>query len=235
MDKVRLKAPERRRQILEIAGVLFAERGFHGLTTKDLARRLGLTEPVLYQHFSSKEALWGEVKRQHRFPFSEWEQQVNHVTPSARHFVLITGMLVWGITLGRRPGSMESIPRHAQILRLLGHGLFETEGPLCWHQEHFSHTILPWWMLSYHAAAQSGDLVLSEVSDEALWLAFRQMLSLALMEAGRPHLALGWETEKERFDHLTRFILRGLGVCEETLKYHFSFAKLAQYFPDISH
>jgi len=142
MERIRLKAPERRRHILETATQLFAERGYHGLTTKDLARRLGITEPVLYQHFTSKETLWSEVKRQCRFPFSEWEHLSNKAAPSTRQFMLITGMLVWGITLGRRPGSLEAVPRHDQILRLLGHGLFETEGPLYWCQEHFSHTIL---------------------------------------------------------------------------------------------
>lgn len=228
MERIRLKAPERRRHILETATQLFAERGYHGLTTKDLARRLGITEPVLYQHFSSKETLWLEVKRQCRFPFSEWEQISNQAAPSTRQFLLITGMLVWGITLGRRPGSLEAVPRHDQILRLLGHGLFETEGPLCWHQEHFSHTILPWWMLSYHAALEAGELELEEVSDEPLWLAFRQMLALGLMEAGRPHLSVTWDTEKERFTHLARTLLRGLGVKDEVVRRNFSFAKMYQ-------
>lgn len=233
MERIRLKGPERRRHILETATALFAERGYHGLTTKDLARRLGITEPVLYQHFTSKETLWSEVKRQCRFPFTEWEQLSNKAAPSTRQFLLITGMLVWGITLGRRPGSLEAIPRHDQILRLLGHGLFETEGPLCWHQEHFSHTILPWWMMSYQAAYDSGSIDISEISDEPLWLAFRQMLALGLMEAGRPHLSVTWDTEKERFIHLSRTLLRGLGVKEDVIHRKFSFAKMYEAFTNL--
>jgi AcrR family transcriptional regulator len=230
MEKIRLKAPERRRHILDTATVLFAERGFDGLTTKDLARRLGITEPVLYQHFASKEALWREVQRLNRFPFAEWELHARAAAPSTRQFVLITGMLVWGMTLGRRPGAMEALPGHGQLLRLLGHGLFEIEGPLCGHQEHFSHTIFPWWMLSFQAAYAGGDLDSPLVSDEPLWLAFRQMLALGLMEAGRPHLTVSWDSEGERYVHLTRTLLRGLGVRDDVIRRELSFAKTYQFF-----
>lgn len=229
-QKLRLKAEDRRSQILEIASGLFAERGYHGVTTRELAQRLLITEPILYRHFSSKEDLWVEVKRLNRFPFHEWESFVRGPSPSTAHFLFITGMLVWGITLGRRPGSMESVKRHPQILRLLGHGLFETEGPLRFHQEHFAHTLLPWWMLSYQAACSAGDLNVDEVSDETLWLAFGQMLSFALTETGRPHLFVSWETERERLTHLTRFLLLGLNVRADVVKRGFSFAKMYQGF-----
>ncbi|MBY0515756.1 MAG: TetR/AcrR family transcriptional regulator [Bacteriovoracaceae bacterium] len=230
MTKVRLKATERREQILEIASGLFAERGFHGVTTRELASRLKITEPILYRHFSSKEDLWLEVKRSHRFPFNEWERYVNSATPSTSHFLFITGMLVWGITLGRRPGSLDSVERHSQILRLIGHGLFENEGPLRGHQEHFAHTLLPWWMMSFQAACSSGDLLVSDVSDETLWLAFSQMLSLALTEAGTPNVLVSWESERERLTHITRFILRGIGVKNDVILRGFSFAKMYQGF-----
>ena len=50
----RLKAPERRRELLEVAARLFGERGYHGTTTADLAATAGVTEPILYRHFASK-------------------------------------------------------------------------------------------------------------------------------------------------------------------------------------
>ncbi len=232
MTKPRLKAQDRRQQILEIASELFAQRGFHGVTTRDLAQRLSITEPILYRHFISKDDLWLEVKRLHRFPFHDWEKFVKGPSPSTAHFLFITGMLVWGITLGRRPGSLESVPRHPQILRLLGHSLFEIEGPLKAHQEHFAHTLLPWWMMSFAAASEAGDLHVEQVSDETLWLAFTQMLSLALTEASTPQVLVSWETERERLTHITRFILRGMGVKDEVVRRGFSFAKMYQGFAE---
>ncbi len=231
-EKVRLKATERRSQILSVACQLVSVRGDYGVTTRDLAQRLGITEPILYRHFASKDDLWIEVRRANRFPFHDWEKYVKGASPSTSHFLFITGMLVWGITLGRRPGSLESVERHPQILRLLGHGLFENEGPLKAHQEHFAHTLLPWWMMSFQSACSAGDLVVDEVSDETLWLAFSQMLSLALTEAGTPNVLVSWETERERLTHITRFILRGVGVKDDVIKRGFSFAKMYQGFKE---
>jgi AcrR family transcriptional regulator len=57
----RLPAAERRARILETALPLFAARGRDGTTTRDLARAAGVTEPVLYRHFPSKEELFAAV------------------------------------------------------------------------------------------------------------------------------------------------------------------------------
>jgi AcrR family transcriptional regulator len=54
----RMAAPARREMILETAIRLFAERGFRGVTTRELAAEVGVTEPVLYQHFPSKRDLY---------------------------------------------------------------------------------------------------------------------------------------------------------------------------------
>ena len=50
----RMRAPERRRQLLEVAAKLFAERGYRGTTTAELAAEAGITEPILYRHFDNK-------------------------------------------------------------------------------------------------------------------------------------------------------------------------------------
>ena len=54
----RMRAEDRRRQLLEVAAELFAERGFRATTTADLADAAGITEPVLYRHFKSKRDLF---------------------------------------------------------------------------------------------------------------------------------------------------------------------------------
>lgn len=48
----RRRAPE----IIEAAARVFAERGFHGATTQDIADELGIRQASLYYYFSSKEA-----------------------------------------------------------------------------------------------------------------------------------------------------------------------------------
>ena len=64
----RLPAERRRQQILEVACGVFADRGFHATSMDDIAAAAGVTKPVLYQHFSSKRALFvdllGDLGRQ---------------------------------------------------------------------------------------------------------------------------------------------------------------------------
>lgn len=54
----RRAASQRRRapQIIEAAARVFAERGFHGATTQDIADVLGIRQASLYYYFASKEA-----------------------------------------------------------------------------------------------------------------------------------------------------------------------------------
>ena len=56
--RIRLSAPQRRSQLLDVAGRLFAEQGFHGLSMEQLADAAGVSKPVLYQHFPSKRELY---------------------------------------------------------------------------------------------------------------------------------------------------------------------------------
>lgn len=56
----RLTPEERRKQILQAAIQYFAEVGFDG-GTRDLARRLGVTQPLIYRYFPSKEDLIRQV------------------------------------------------------------------------------------------------------------------------------------------------------------------------------
>jgi AcrR family transcriptional regulator len=57
----RLKAAERRASILAVAKVLFADKGYPGVSVDEIAARLGVSPAVLYQHFPSKEALYEAV------------------------------------------------------------------------------------------------------------------------------------------------------------------------------
>lgn len=50
-----------REDVIEAAARLFAERGYHGTSMRDLGRELGLLGSSLYSHVSSKEDLLVEV------------------------------------------------------------------------------------------------------------------------------------------------------------------------------
>lgn len=54
----RLPPAARREAILRAALPLFAQRGWLGTGTRELAAAAGVTEPILYRHFPDKEALF---------------------------------------------------------------------------------------------------------------------------------------------------------------------------------
>ena len=55
---VRLPAARRRRQLLDSALDVFAQKGFHATSMDDVAEAAGVSKPVLYQHFRSKRQLY---------------------------------------------------------------------------------------------------------------------------------------------------------------------------------
>ncbi len=57
----RLQASERRASILAVAKVLFADKGYHGVSVDEIAVRLAVSPAVLYRHFSSKQDLYEAV------------------------------------------------------------------------------------------------------------------------------------------------------------------------------
>ena len=49
----------RRNQILDAAAAVFAEKGFHRATTKEIAKTAGVSEGTIYNYFASKADLCG--------------------------------------------------------------------------------------------------------------------------------------------------------------------------------
>jgi AcrR family transcriptional regulator len=74
----RLPAAERRAQLLDTAVKLFAERGYAGATTAELARAAGVTEPIIYRHFKSKRDLFiALIDRTGAETLRLWEKQLS--------------------------------------------------------------------------------------------------------------------------------------------------------------
>jgi AcrR family transcriptional regulator len=53
-----MRGPERRAQLLSVARRVFGRSGFHSVSMDDVAKEAGVTKPILYDHFNSKEELY---------------------------------------------------------------------------------------------------------------------------------------------------------------------------------
>lgn len=75
-----MSGDDRRRQILQTAVHLFSTYGFRGTTTRKIAEAAGVSEAMVFKHFSTKEDLYGAILHEkaceegsHRFPWDSNE------------------------------------------------------------------------------------------------------------------------------------------------------------------
>ncbi len=109
VGRPRLSSQQRRAVILDGAARVFAERGYHAASISEIARMAGITKPVIYHHFASKQELHSAV-------FEHYASELLSVaaahgrqgTPRERFHDLVSGMFafahsrphVWQLLLG---------------------------------------------------------------------------------------------------------------------------------------
>ena len=77
MTRTRMTAGERREVIERAATEVFAERGYHGAGMDEIARRSGVTPPVVYDHFDSKLDLYRRLlERTREELLGMWREQL---------------------------------------------------------------------------------------------------------------------------------------------------------------
>ena len=57
----RMSGEVRRQQIVEVAADLFSKKGFSGTTTKEIADGAGVSEAIIFRHFSTKRDLYRAI------------------------------------------------------------------------------------------------------------------------------------------------------------------------------
>lgn len=93
-----------RARVLEAAVDVFADLGFHGTTTRDIALRAGLSPAALYTYFRSKEEALFEVTRLgHESVLSlTQEASSSQISPTARLYAVTAAFVDWHATHHRR-------------------------------------------------------------------------------------------------------------------------------------
>lgn len=59
--RTRMTGIERREQLLTVGRALFASRGFENTSVEEIASQAGVTKPVVYEHFGSKEGIYAVI------------------------------------------------------------------------------------------------------------------------------------------------------------------------------
>ena len=116
----RLSSEERRAAIIKAVRRAFAEKGFHGTTTRELADAAGISEALLFKHFPTKEALFSAMKLS---CFSKQDhsriERLKALEPSASTLVLMVHFLVSHVAGGCASRDEEQDIQNRLMLRSL--------------------------------------------------------------------------------------------------------------------
>jgi len=156
----RISAGDRRRSIIETAMLEFARKGFHGTTTRDLARAAGVSEALLFQHFKNKEEIYEEVQ----FLCLEAEQAagdtLSGLRPGTEALIFSIVILIYEVFCGFGGRAKNEMLRRLQAHSMLEDGKFAR----AFFEKHFIHWF-PFVRKCFAAARVSGDLVDKEIPD----------------------------------------------------------------------
>jgi len=120
----RLKAPQRREQLIAVATRLFARHGYDATTTASIAEAAGVTEPILYRHFKSKQDLFVAIVRaMSQQMLREWEERIAVIADPAKRIRAVA----------------EAVPEHIKRLADAYHVL---HGALATSQDKKVHAVL---------------------------------------------------------------------------------------------
>ncbi len=92
-----LRTSERTERIVAAASRLFARQGYHGTSTREIARSAGVSENTLFRHFDNKEELfWSALRSQSRELKPRWDEIAGVISGDGPAEVLlgILGFLV---------------------------------------------------------------------------------------------------------------------------------------------
>jgi AcrR family transcriptional regulator len=127
----RLSADERRTLILEVSRPLFARNGFRATGTNEIAAAAGCSEPTIYKHFASKQALFAAViedcalemrtlldrtLREHPDPLAAYAAFMRRFTAEPR-LIEITRLRTLALSLVHEPEIHEALLRVSEMMR----------------------------------------------------------------------------------------------------------------------
>lgn len=212
--RVTLSGSERKRSIIEAARPLFATRGFHATSIRDISREAGVSEALIYKHFPSKEALYDELLDYAREILSLGFASLSGLEYGARTLVLLVFMVVEMIMLDV-PGRIPDQKHHERLLfrSLMGDTTFA--------RSHFRMLRENWLEVidaCFVAATRTGEITPSPIPPaHRMWFVHHLAMALNLCHlSGEP--VFEYEASREGLaEQAVLFCLKGIGMTDSAI------------------
>jgi AcrR family transcriptional regulator len=215
----RLSAEARKEAIVEAVQDVFAEKGFDGTTTRELAKAAGVSEALLYKHFPSKESLYAAMLDGcSKGPTFAEASRILELDASTSTLVVMVHFMISHYVLGR-PGDRHRAALNSLLVRsLLGDGEFVR----LMHKK-----LAAAWLKKFEACLQAASKAgeMREVPirhDLCVWLV--QHVAFSLMLHLQPKVpAVNYKVSREELvSQATWFGLLGIGIKEEAVRRYYS-------------
>jgi Transcriptional regulator len=215
----RLSAVARKEAIVEAVQDVFAEKGFDGTTTRELAKAAGVSEALLYKHFPSKESLYAAMLDGcAKGPTFAEASRILELDASTSTLVVMVHFMISHYVLGR-PGDRHRAALNSLLVRsLLGDGEFVR----LMHKK-----LAAAWLKKFEAclqaAAKAGEMREVPIRhDLCVWLV--QHVAFSLMLHLQPKVpAVNYKVSREELvSQATWFGLLGIGIKEEAVRRYYS-------------
>jgi AcrR family transcriptional regulator len=223
---LKLTSEERKAAIVKAVRRAFAEKGFHGTTTRELAQEAGVSEALLFKHFPNKEALYTAMMQACcQEKNSEKYERMRALEPSTSTLVLLVHLMVAFMVGHKRDEPDDTLQTRLMLRSLAEDGEFarlfleRIPGPLLKKLEE-----------SVKVAISEGEVVEGPVVPH-LRARFANALAAMIMihlTPQQPAVDYGLPAEK-LVEQVVWFILRGIGLKDEAIKRYYNPKTLALF------
>jgi AcrR family transcriptional regulator len=212
----KLSSEERRAAIIKAVRQVFAEKGFDGTTTRELAEAAGVSEALLFKHFPNKEALFSamQIACCSEEDVGRYEL-LSSLEPSASTLVLLVHFLVSRSVGSSSEKHQESAIHNRLMLRSLAADgefarLFLSRLATDW---------VPKIAECLRAASAAGDTVTKPpLPDPAGWFIYHLATTILFHLLPEPPVVDYGLPREKLVEQAVRFALRGVGLTEEAIQ-----------------
>lgn len=218
MVQKRMNFSERKQAIIEAAIPLFSKLGFKNTTTKEIAQCAGVSEALLYKHFSSKNDLYDFVQQK----FCEASQTVANLLslkkPGAQNLINAVTLLALSIIEGFDGADELNMVRRLILNSLLDEGDFARN----FHAAHIE-IWLDKIQENYLAAIDEGAIIDGVEADKDFFLFVHNFLFGSGVFSLPKNKIINYQSTQEKFlEKSILFSLRGMGFKETAIKKYFN-------------
>jgi len=214
----RLSSEDRREAIVEAVKGVFAEKGFDGTTTRELANAAGVSEALLYKHFPSKESLYAAMLDAcAKGPTFVEFNRILALEPTSATLVIMVHFTILHYIQGGAGDVNKTVMNSLSARSLLGDGAFVR----LTHKK-FASAWIKKFAACLNEAAKAGDLRKVPVrGDLRVW--FVHHIAFSLMLHRHPKIpAVDYKVSADTLvEQATWFALLGVGLKEEAIKRYY--------------